>query len=114
MVVTGGYTKQFHHLEHNSTELWIVGSSRGISGPTLPTSVLEGTGITTSDGKSFLLLGGKPSEFYIADDLNTIYKLDCLQRQCDWTLMEQKLRIPRVNPVAIPIPDNLVSCVGRI
>ena len=37
-----------------------------------------------------------------------IYKLSC--KDCEWTLVSQKLKQYRANSVAIPVLDSLVDC----
>jgi hypothetical protein len=54
-------------------------------------------------GGDLYLLGGA-DENYEAQKL--IYKLTCNFRECNWTTLNQQLKVGRISAVAIPLLDS--------
>ncbi len=77
--------------------------------PNHPTDTIEG--ITAADGERFIVVGG-----YHWDGMGTqtwyseMFELQCTNRVCEWTQMEQSLMLGRRNHVLMLIPDSLVYC----
>ena len=44
------------------------------------------------------------------DIQKTLYRLKCSLRSCEWTTVNQELKIGRFNFVAIPVSESMVSC----
>ncbi len=101
VVTTGGFN--FGGLV--STEMWIVGSDRWISGPDLPIGMGLSAGLTSSDGKSFYVVGGWNGEHQ-----GGIYKLSFQDGYWRWTTLDQKLEHAREQHIAMLIPDSLTNC----
>ena len=61
-------------------------------------------------GPDLLVLGGNT---YSSIESNSIYRLSCTNIQCKWETLSQRLSIPRVSFVAIPVPDDFTNCLGE-
>ncbi len=109
VVVAGGHSSS--GFNYNSTELlWldgIGGSTRWISGPGLPQQIEEAAGLSTEDRSAFLLIGGFNS---FAGSIGSIYKLQCSNKNCEWSQMDMKMDIARHSLVAFLAPDSLELC----
>jgi hypothetical protein len=57
--------------------------------------------LTSPDGQGVILMGGNSYGYQ-----SSIYKLICDQLECKWSEMEQQLKIPRYDFVAMLIPDT--------
>ncbi len=78
-----------------------------LTGPLLPQGVASASGITTQDGKEFLVVGGHPADWEIDWTSHTsIYSMSCYNLLCFWTTMEQQLATVRSGGVAILVPEN--------
>ena len=53
-------------------------------------------------GGDFYVIGGL--EYW--SDQTFIHKLTCKARECEWTTINQKLKVGRANAVAIPLLDD--------
>ena len=78
-----------------------------IEGPSLPRDLEEFTMITSPEGNGVIAIGGRSGrEFESA-----IFKMTCTgSLNCEWTELEQKLDIGRIDHVAFLIPDELTNC----
>ncbi len=78
-------------------------------GPNLEFELTSGKGVTTPDGKNFLIVGGQKDW---ATFLDTIYMLKCFEHftDCSWNLMDQRLPRSRTSAVAMLIPESLANC----
>ena len=112
LVAAGGYNWN-QKMTLSTTELMPFDNSYDwltwINGPDMPEALERSVGVTSSDGYSFLMIGGGGywgTNFFS----NAIHKLECFSLTCQWTLMEQKLVVPRTYTFATLIPDSLVTC----
>jgi hypothetical protein len=106
-IVAGGYSTkegvltsvEFLSLE-NEDAGWI-------EGPSLPRDLEEFTMITSPEENGVIAIGGRSGrEFESA-----IFKMTCNgSLNCEWTELEQKLDIGRIDHVAFLIPDELTNC----
>ena len=71
-------------------------------GPPLP-EALFGPGMLEIHGDAFSF-GGR--EATMNDFISAIYRLTCSSGICCWLTINQELKVPRLNPVVIPVPDN--------
>ena len=77
-----------------------------ITGPALPQDCIDGSMVSSSNGREAILLG-------CAENPEKIYKLRWRNATTlEWVLMWQKLKYPRSNAVAMLIPDALTHCRG--
>ena len=78
-----------------------------IEGPSLPRDLEEFTMITSPEENGVIAIGGRSGrEFESA-----IFKMTCTgSLNCEWTELEQKLDIGRIDHVAFLIPDELTNC----
>ncbi len=106
VIVSGGLSNSHHVV--NSTEMWVVDSDQWKMGPGLPFSFYGAAGVVTADGKSLILIGGGNAQNY--RELDTLYRLQCFNLDCEWTMMEQKLKVARDSMVAMLIPEANVTC----
>ena len=112
VVVTGGQILASKYTD--STELMDEKIGVWMDGPKLHGHIYDQTGITSEDGLSFFVVGGREhvmnfkSSKYVA--LTTINRLRCKGMQCEWYEMPQKLKVARAKPAAILIPDHLSPC----
>ena len=104
VVITGGFTVNDTYM--NSTEVLVLGSNEWMGGPDLPEPLDSAPGITTSDGKSFLFVGGMAQSGY----RSSIYRLQCFHKKCHWNKMKQTLSQIRSSGVAMLIPDSMANC----
>ena len=75
-----------------------------ITGPTLPHNCIDGSMVTSSNGKEVILVG-------CTENPEKIYKLRWSnETTMEWVLMRQKLKYPRTNAVAMLIPNALTQC----
>ena len=65
--------------------------------------------IPTPDGKGVILLGCD-EESDIKYETENIYRLMWKGSELEWVIMNQKLKYPRWNLVAMLIPDELTNC----
>ncbi len=111
VIVTGGWTGS---ATLSSTELLTIkdiddGTDFWMVGPDFPFPIQRAAGLVSSDGYSFILVGGGGywfDNFYSG----AIHKIQCMLGSCDWTLMEQELEIARAYLFAALIPKSLVVC----
>ena len=103
VIVAGG-----QYRVSKSTEIWAVGSQGWTRGPDLPKGVWQSQGITSPDGKSFLLLGGDDGTDYPLFATAAIYKLDYNSNSggWQWTKLDQELKVAREGHVAMLVPDS--------
>ena len=106
-IVAGGYSTKEGVL--SSVEfLSLENEDAGwIEGPSLPRDLEEFTMITSPEENGVLAIGGRSGrEFESA-----IFKMTCTgSLNCEWTELEQKLDIGRIDHVAFLIPDELTNC----
>ena len=77
-----------------------------IIGPKLPQECIDGSMVSSSNGREAILVGCE-------ENPEKIYKLRWSNgTTLEWVLMKQKLKYPRSNVVAILIPDALTHCRG--
>ena len=58
-------------------------------------------------GRDLIVIGGF-NEYDVSD--GALFKLSCSNNTCKWETLTQKLKIPRYNFVAVPVPDDFVKC----
>ena len=76
-------------------------------GPTLPQNCIDGSMVSSSNGREAILVGCK-------ENPEKIYKLQWNDKATlEWVLMKQKLKFPRSNAVAMLIPDVLTHCTTK-
>ena len=75
-------------------------------GPDKPKAVGSSAGVTTPDGKSFLVIGGSNNRM-TTDPY--IYQLQHQNGCWKWSQLEQKLRVPRQNHIALVVPDSFCN-----
>ncbi len=73
-------------------------SSEWQTGPEFPYKVYASATATSLDGKKLIVAGGQSGD---GNYLSSIFQLQCWNQICEWSLMEQALRIPRYRSVAI-------------
>ncbi len=100
VVITGGFPNQQTELMflQDNPQTWTIGAS-------MLTNPFSGTGVSTASKKSFIVLGIITQ----IDIMKTIYRFQCHNRNCEWSLMEQQLEMKRRYPVALLIPDHIYS-----
>ena len=75
-----------------------------ITGPKLPQHCIDGSMVSSLNGKEAILVGCK-------ENPEKIYRLRWSNENIlEWILMRQKLKYPRSNGVAMLIPDALTYC----
>ncbi len=98
VVVAGGWYSGYL----SSTEMLSV-DGRGFDdrwvteGLDLPVGIGDSAGVESTDGKSFLLVGGGSS--------SAIYKLEFNNGEWQWKKMSQEMQVARDDPVAMIVPD---------
>ncbi len=103
VVVAGGWDSTFKSLK--STEVWSPIIGKWVRGPDFPAPISLSEIVTTSGSASMFLIGGR-------DDNGFIYKLDCSLPLNSWTWekLEQTLKTPRDDFVAMMVPSNVTNC----
>ncbi len=109
IVVAGPGARPYSYYTQ-STQLWKVDSDQFVHGPPLHVSIHSANGITSADGKHFILIGGSGSHM---EHLYSLYRLQCFNFECQWTKMEQELQVARMDAVVMLLPDNLATCSLR-
>ncbi len=104
VIAAGGY----HDGYLESTVIWEPGTTNWVQGPDLPIPIANAASVIIDNGASMLLVGGVQQDGN--DRLDTLYRIQCSNRTCQWTLMEQRLEIGRSDPVAMLISDSLANC----
>ena len=106
-IVAGGYSTKEGVL--SSVEFLSLDNEDAgwIEGPSLPRDLEEFTMITSPEENGVIAIGGRSGrEFESA-----IFKMTCTgSLNCEWTELEQKLDIGRIDHVAFLIPDELTNC----
>ncbi len=100
IVVTGGDNEE---EELVSTELFVVGSAGWIPGPDLPQKADAARGVTSNDGKSFLVAGGDNDGTLSKSILKLEYNTN--DNGYEWTKLEQEMKVARQAHVALLVPD---------
>ncbi len=78
-----------------------------IDGPLLPQGIIAPSGITTQDGKEFLVVGGHPADPYLDWTSHTsIYSMSCWNLLCIWSILDQQLTTFRSWGVALLVPED--------
>lgn len=73
----------------------------------LPRELAEFSMITSPNGNGVIASGGISGR----DRQGSIYELKCTESGCEaWTELEQKIQNPRMNHVAVLVPDILTTC----
>jgi hypothetical protein len=103
IIVAGGNDKVSYLT---LVEILDEGSSKWKTGPELPNYICLSQMVEDPNGGVFLVGGLNPSEGY----LDTLWHLAHAGKQAVWTLMEQKLKVPRSWHTAFLVPDNSVNC----
>ncbi len=100
VISTGGYWKKTYTL------MWVVKDDIGESwtiGPHLPTGIHYASGVTSTDRKSFFLVGGNDGA-----SSSAIYKLGYNNDNEDWqwTKLDQELQFGRLSHVVLKVPNS--------
>ena len=74
-------------------------------GPPLPKTLMDHEMVRV--GPDLVVLGGYSDSGGTSDNL---YKLSCSSNICKWETLPQRLKIPRYSFVAIPVPEDFVTC----
>ena len=75
-----------------------------IIGPKLPQNCIDGSMVSSSNGREAILVGCE-------ENPEKIYKLRWSNgTTLEWVLMKQKLKYPKNQAVAMLIPDALTQC----
>ena len=77
------------------------------AGPDLPIGLRGHSMVALGLGQA--VLGGYSSSGY----QKKIYHITCSEQICMISLLSQELSVPRVNFVAIPIPDSISGCISK-
>ncbi len=108
VVVTG---KKADHKNYKATSsIWKVGTDSFVPIDHMPEDVDTASGVVSSDGKSFYVVGGHwrtNSEWGYS---KKIYRLQCENMSCTWTKMPQELKFGREDHTAILVPDSEFPC----
>ncbi len=99
---------------YKNTYIWSSNTETWKKGPYLPSRFCCGAAISSWDQSSMFLVGGR-FNIKIGQEglLSTIYKFRCWSSNigdCHWQLLDQQLKTPRDDFVAIMIPSELVTC----
>ena len=81
------------------------GLSCSISGPKLPEKRVGLKLIRLGSG-DVIAIGG----FDGSKNRDTLFRLRCTNRTCQWSEMAQKLNKPKSGFVAIPVPTSMTNC----
>ena len=57
-----------------------------------------------------VLGGGSINPDGIRNYSEALFKLSCTNNECEWEKLPQNLTIPRSEFVAIPVPDDFITC----
>ncbi len=90
----------------------LLGTEEWTTGPEIPNHpTYKLGGITAADGERFIVAGGGYLDDMGAEHwYNVLFELQCTNKVCEWTQMEQKLMFGRRDHVLMLIPDSLVCC----
>ena len=108
----------FCHKLHTEIVLFFVQHERAFLlqflflltlGPQLP-QALFGPGMLEIHGDVFSFGGREAS---MNDYISAIYRLTCSSGICCWLTINQELKVPRLNPVVILVPDNFCLEEGK-
>ena len=78
-------------------------------GPALPKTLISHEIVRI--GLDLLVLGGfNPNANGIRYYSEELFKLSCTNNECEWEKLPQNLTIPRSEFVAIPVPDDFITC----
>lgn len=98
VLVMGGYNGQVL----SSTEIWNPETNTWTIGPSLPFGLAYAATARDHSGNIHLLGGFDGSKI-----INTILKQSSTKEDFSWIPVEQKLKMPRMSHVVIPLPDSL-------
>ena len=82
------------------------GSNEWHKGPDLPYPTENAQMVEDKKGGVVLVGGWKLPTLYV----NTLFQIPHRGADAEWTVMEQKLKSRRENPVAFLVPDSIVRC----
>jgi hypothetical protein len=102
IIVAGG--NDGHTLSY--VEILDHGSNQWRKGPDLPYPTENAQMVEDKKGGVVLVGGWKLPTLYA----NTLFQLPHGGEDAEWTVMEQKLKNRRENPVAFLVPDSIVTC----
>ena len=77
------------------------------SGPALPTLLVYHAMIEV--GGNLYIFGGWIPDQDGGGYQKKIYKLTCVSRYCEWTTLEQKMKVARAYLVVIPVDDSFCT-----
>ena len=77
------------------------------SGPALPTLLVYHAMIEV--GGNLYIFGGWIPDQDGGGYQKKIYKLTCASRNCEWTTLEQQMKVARAYPVVIPVDDSFCT-----
>jgi len=104
IVAVGGYSTELGMLD--TVEIFDVMDGEWLEVTSLPKSLAEFSLVTNPTGDGVLAIGGING----SDRQSAIYELFCNRFRCMWYELDQKLEYPRMNHVAMLIPDDLATC----
>ena len=76
-----------------------------VEGPKLPVKLNYHAMVRI--GYDLIVIGGTNEN---KNQSGALYKLSCWNHNCKWEKLTQKLKIPREEFVAIPIPESFITC----
>ena len=82
-------------------------------GPPLPKRILNHSMVEVMG--DLFVLGGENADSSHLNAWNSqkyIYKLHCSSEECAWKTLNQELKVPRREFVAIPVMDSFVNCIA--
>ena len=108
-IVAGGYSTKQAGAVLSSVEFLDLNSEGAgwAEGPSMPRDLEEFTLLTSPKEDGVIAVGGRSGSTFSP----AIFKMTCTgSLNCEWTELEQKLDIGRIDHVAFLIPDELTNC----
>ena len=89
----------------DSVEILVLNSGQWIEGPKLLKPLYAAAMVPLRH--SVVVIGGVSG---INEYQSSIHSLSCNEDDCQWTTLKQELKVPRMQSVAMMIPDSLTNC----
>ena len=61
-------------------------------------------------GNDLIVLGGNSNPLQLSGCSDSLFRLSCTNNTCKWQELAQKLESAKSGFVAIPVPDDFVTC----
>jgi len=109
-VAMGGWDGGRHIYDDSELLVHDFDCASWMEGPVMPQNLFQMSTMTNTKQNGLLVVGGYSKGI---GEMSTLYELTCPSSGCQWSLLDQKLQVPRCKHVAFLIYDTVFDCDKR-